>query len=144
MTIIVWDGSSLAVDSGATDGFTIWEQEKVWKHGDELITGFGNTNAVLALRKWYLSGADENQFPRMGDRRGELIVVTIKNGLLRYEDSPHPLEHGFNKCAFGAGKDFAYGALAMGATAEQAAIIATKYSVYCGHGVKVFNLGESK
>lgn len=147
MTVVVWDGSNLAVDRGVTDGFTMWEQDKVWKHGGELLTGTGNMTQVLAMRQWYLAGAIAEQLPdfqRLPDTWVDFIVVS-EQGLKRYERSAIPIEHGFNKCAFGYGRDFAYGALAMGATAEQAATIACKFSPKCGMGVDIFSIqGESR
>lgn len=141
MTIVVWDGSTLAVDRGVTDGFTMWEQDKAWKVGDIVITGAGHMAQVVAMRDWYARGANPDDFPhtqRVGDSWCELIVVS-KAGLIRYERTHIPFEHGHNKCAFGSGKDFAYGALAMGATAEQAVSIANHFSIHCGMGVDVYN-----
>lgn len=141
MTVIVWDGKSLAVDRGVSDGYTMWEQDKAWRHGDAVLTGVGTMTLVLAMRNWYIAGRNPIDFPpeqTLPDRWCEFIVAT-PDGLFRYERSHIPIEHGRNKCAFGHGKDFAYGALAMGANAEQAVIIANKFSVHCGMGVDVFN-----
>lgn len=141
MTIVVWDGATLAVDRGVTDGYTMWEQDKAWRLGNAVLTGVGNMTLVLAMRNWYVAGRDASKFPTeqtLPDRWCEFIVAT-PDGLFRYERSPIPIEHGKNKCAFGYGKDFAYGALAMGATAEQAVSIANKFSPHCGMGVDVFN-----
>jgi len=146
VTIVVWDGATLAVDRGVTDGYTMWEQDKAWRLGNAVLTGVGNMTLVLAMRNWYVAGRDASKFPTeqtLPDRWCEFIVAT-PDGLFRYERSPIPIEHGKNKCAFGYGKDFAYGALAMGATAEQAVSIANKFSPHCGMGVDVFNFeGES-
>lgn len=146
MTIVVWDGATHAVDRGVTDGYTMWEQDKAWRLGNAVLTGVGNMTLVLAMRNWYVAGRDASKFPTeqtLPDRWCEFIVAT-PDGLFRYERSPIPIEHGKNKCAFGYGKDFAYGALAMGATAEQAVSIANKFSPHCGMGVDVFNFeGES-
>jgi hypothetical protein len=146
VTIVVWDGATLAVDRGVTDGYTMWEQDKAWRLGNAVLTGVGNMTLVLAMRNWYVAGRDASKFPTeqtLPDRWCEFIVAT-PDGLFRYERSPIPIEHGKNKCAFGYGKDFASGALAMGATAEQAVSIANKFSPHCGMGVDVFNFeGES-
>jgi hypothetical protein len=124
----------------------MWEQDKAWRLGNAVLTGVGNMTLVLAMRNWYVAGRDASKFPTeqtLPDRWCEFIVAT-PDGLFRYERSPIPIEHGKNKCAFGYGKDFAYGALAMGATAEQAVSIANKFSPHCGMGVDVFNFeGES-
>lgn len=141
MSVVVWDGKSLAVDRGATDGFTMWELDKAWKHDEEVLTGVGAYSTICRMRDWYLAGCINDDFPRTLSH-AELIVVS-PSGLKRYEHtSPQPIVHGFNKCAFGSGRDFAYGAMAMGATAEQAAQVACGFSVSCGHGVKSFNIVE--
>ena len=67
---------------------------------------------------------------------------TIDEGLVRYEDTHIPIEHGKEPCAFGHGRDFAYGVLAMGGTAEQAVQVANKYSVDCGIGVALYSLDK--
>ena len=145
MTVVVWDGFDLAVDKAASDGFSMWEQRKLWKtKASEYITGTGNLNALNEMRHWYEDGCSHN-FPLIQldpERRCELIVVNVEYGLFRFEGTPHPIEHGFGKCAFGAGKDFAYGAMAMGATAEEAVIIANKFSMSCGIGVDLVNIKE--
>lgn len=143
MSVVVWDGISLAVDRAATDGVTKWELDKVTVLLDgALLTGVGDHGALSALRNWFLGGEDPEDYPRTL-QRAELILVTYK-GLFRYESaSPHPIEHRHNKCAFGSGKDFAYGALAMGATSEQAATVACNFSTSCGHGVQVFTVGPN-
>lgn len=140
MTVVVYDGASLAVDRGVTDGYTMWAQNKAWKFNDCVVTGTGHMATVIAMRDWYMEGANPDKFPAslaLGDTYSELIVVS-KAGLIRFERSPIAIEHGHYKCAFGTGKDFAYGALAMGATAEQAVTIANHYSIHCGMGVDVF------
>ena len=143
MSVIVWDGVSLAVDNGATDGFSMWEAEKVWVHKGKFLTGAGTVSSILEMREWYKNGASPLSFPstqRVLDTMCNFIVVD-KTGLHRYEQTHIPIDHGFKICAFGQGKDFAYGALAMGATAEQAATIANKFSIHCGMGVSTYVMG---
>ena len=139
MSVVVWDGKSLAVDRGATDGFTMWELEKAWEIGDEVVTGVGPLDVILRLVTWYRGGCGADAFPRSA-QDAELIIASPV-GLRRITSaSPTQINHGLNLCAFGAGRDFAYGALAMGATAEQAVKVACRFSVSCGHGAQVFHL----
>jgi len=143
MSVIVWDGLSLAVDNGATDGFSMWEADKVWVHKGEFLTGTGTVSTILEMRDWYKNGSNSLLFPfaqRIPESMCNFIVVN-EAGLHRYERTHVPIDHGFKICAFGQGKDFAYGALAMGATAEQAATIANKFSVHCGMGVSTYVMG---
>jgi hypothetical protein len=60
------------------------------------------------------------------------LIIVGPNGLRRYENQHVPVDHGRNKCAFGVGKDFAYGALAVGATAELAVHAASQFIPECG------------
>jgi hypothetical protein len=142
MTVIVWDGQQLATDRQASDGVVKWESPKAWyaiidKHVN-ILTGFGKLKAVLEMRDWYQEGADPNKFPRH-DGSSQFIVVN-RHGLFRFENSPTPIPHAFRSCAFGTGREFAYGALAMGADAIQAVEAANKYSAHCGLGVEVFKI----
>lgn len=143
MTIIVYDGDELALDGAAIHEGTKVPIVKAWTSPTgEVITGIGNAAQIAVMRDWYLDGAKRDDFPLTGQREGnpwcELIVAS-RDGLRRYENLHLPVQHGKNKCAFGVGKDFAYGALAMGATASQAAEVALKYAPDTGHGIHTYN-----
>jgi len=141
MTIIVWDGKVLATDTAATDGAAQWEVEKAWKFKGVILSGAGPLQSILAMREWYKEGAFPNKFPSVQlTTQFCHFVVVDSDGLHRYEQGPIPIEHGKLKCAFGEGKDFAYGALAMGADAGTAVQIAIDHSVHCGLSVKLYKL----
>lgn len=138
MTVVVFDGKTCAVDSGAIAGTTIHTIEKWWVRDEEFITGAGNASHVAALAEWFIDGAALDKFPPrvLLQRDAELIVVTAL-GVRRFEASPFSIDHGLTKCAFGEGRDFAYGALAMGATAQKAAEIACRFSPACAGPIVV-------
>jgi len=140
MTVIVWDGSTLATDKAATDGAAQWETTKAWRWNNEILSGAGPLQTILTMREWY-KDRPGNLFPsvQQGPDWCHFVVVT-RNGLLRYEQGWIPIDHGWDQCAFGEGRDFAYGAMAMGATAAQAVEAANKYSVHCGLGVEEYKL----
>ncbi len=145
MTVVVWDGRTLATDLAATDGRAMWSTQKAWMCavGDRevILSGAGPLQTILAMREWYKAGADHNTFPReqLSSQWCHFLVVT-NHGLLRYENGVVPIEHGRKKCAFGEGKDFAYGALAMGADAQRAVEVANERSPHCGLGVATYQL----
>lgn len=143
MTVIVFDGSTCAVDSGAAADTTMLRVRKFWIRGDELITGAGETSHVVAMAEWYLAGAKVEEFPPMIHlkRDAELVVIDSRR-VRRYEASPYGVDHGNVRCAFGGGRDFAYGALAMGATAAQAAEVACLFSPVCAEPVHTFVWGN--
>lgn len=139
MTVIVFDGATCAVDSGAVAETTMLRVRKFWIRGDELITGAGETSHVVAMAEWYLAGAKPPEFPPMLHlkRDAELVVIDSRR-VRRYEASPYGVDHGNVRCAFGGGRDFAYGALAMGASAAQAAEVACLFSPVCAEPVHTF------
>lgn len=139
MTIIVFDGATCAVDSGAVAETTVLRVRKFWTRADELITGAGDTSHVVAMAEWYLANANPQEFPPMVlVRRDAELVVVNSRGVRRYEASPYAVDHGNVRCAFGGGRDFAYGALAMGASAAEAAGIACMFSPVCAEPVHTF------
>ena len=143
VTIVAWDGKVLATDSAATDGATQWETEKAWYHtcdeGKVILSGAGPLQTILQMRDWFMNGALHKNFPnaQLTPQFCHFIVVN-HNGLCRYEQGPIPIDHGYYKCAFGEGKDFAMGAFDMGANASTAVQIAIDHSVHCGLGVKLY------
>lgn len=142
MSIIVYDGITLVIDSAAIHEGVKIPLVKHWSVDEQcvIVTGVGNAAQISLMRDWFMAGADPDKFPKsqaLGSPWCELIVVNHR-GLVRYENTPSPVEHGRNKCAFGSGKDFAYGALAVGATAEQAVTAALQYSPECGHELLSF------
>jgi hypothetical protein len=145
MTIIVWDGDILATDRAASDGKTQWKTEKAWYYGEGedrlILTGSGPLHSILAMREWFKEGYKPSEFPVIQTTHPcHFIVVSPIQGLYRYESSQIPITHGLDKCAFGEGREFAYGALAMGADAAQAVAVANEYSPHCDLGVAEYKL----
>ena len=155
MTVIVWDGENLATDRQATDGSHKWETDKAWyiTRGDSvyIVSGVGLLKNIVNLREWYKEGADPKNYSLNGSSSSngqlvtqQLLVVSQDKGLFVYEDSPYPIHRGFEPCAFGEGKEYAYGALAMEATSVEAINIANSYSLHCGKGIALYSLRNRK
>jgi hypothetical protein len=146
MTVIVWDGSTLATDCAANDGVAQWHTDKAWYYGegeDKLIlSGAGPLQSIFAMREWFKKGALLNEFPsvQLSPQYCHFLVVSLDIGLYRFEQGPIPINHYHNACAFGEGRDFAIGAMAMGADATQAVVVANRYSVHCGMGFEGYTL----
>ena len=146
MTIIVWDGKTLATDRAATDGAAQWQTVKAWFHGEGesriILSGAGPVQAILEMRDWFKAGALHNEFPsvQLTPHFCHFVVVSPLVGLYRFEQGTIPIEHGYGPCAFGEGKDFAMGALFMEADAAEAVRAANAFSVHCGLGVATYSL----
>ena len=145
MTTIVFDGDSLAIDNAGLHGGTLMPVVKSWLLPNNVVaTGIGDGAQISLMVEWYKDGADPEKFPasqRIATPWCELIIVK-GDGLFRYERSAFPIQHGFNRCAFGTGKDFAYGALAMGATATEALHIAAHFDPTTGQGATIYKLKD--
>lgn len=138
MSVAVWDGNVLACDRGASDGPTIWEVNKMYRYGDYVVVGVGPVREIGKLIDWYHYERSPNEFPYSASA----MLLVVKKGerkLYQYEGSATPRVFEDTKVAFGSGKDFAFGGLAAGATAEQAVQIACRFSTSCGHGVEVYD-----
>jgi hypothetical protein len=144
MTVIAWDGEVLATDTQCTLGNAKYQSPKAWYEsvGGQacIISGVGTLKNIHRHKEWLVRD-DKSDFPygALENHYYQFILVT-KEGLLRYEGTPYPIVHGVNACAFGEASDFAYGALAMGATAIEAVKVAIQYSHQCGGNVESYSL----
>ena len=141
MSVLVWDGISLAADRALNDGHVVVVSDKIWEYKQSIIAGVGIINDIMMMKSWVMDGCNKHQFPKV-TATSCFVVVKPGTGLIRYTVSPFAIAHGFNKCAFGTGRDFAYGALACGATAEEAVRAASIYDLHSGKGATSFRLGR--
>ena len=142
MSVVVWDGKTLAADTQTTNGNlrrnVATKIHRCASNPDILFAGVGEYQALHALRDWIEKGADPKEFPReYADRSGNTALWVInRNGTIaRIEDGPFFVKQDVTSFADGSGRDFAYGALEMGANAVQAVKIASYYDIYCGGGI---------
>lgn len=141
MTIIVWDGKTLAADRLAVCGTLQRTMTKIHRHGDLLFGGAGVRTTLEAMRAWIMDGCILDKFPpipKVEDAGSHSFWVINRNGtVVKFEDSPYPLKYDDPVFAEGTGRDFAYGALAMGADAVEAVKVACQYDIYCGGGIDI-------
>lgn len=144
MTIICWDGVTLAADRLAVSGTLGRTMTKIFRHGDMIFGGAGVLTTLEAMRAWVIGGCVFGEFPKLPkddpDRQVTSFWVINRNGtIVKFEDSPYPLRYNDPFFADGSGRDFAYAALEMGADARRAVEIACKYDIYCGGGIDVLS-----
>jgi len=127
--------SNMQLDSSACA--LAYPYPKLWRLSETTLAGaVGPLQAVALLQQWTLEGCNLDKFPT--NTGGTLLLLTKEKGLLRYKDVPIPYLHGANNYAIGEGAPFAYGAMFMGATAEEAVAAAIDGSPYCnGHVVSL-------
>ena len=148
MTIVVWDGKTLATDKMANDGSLKWESPKAWYVDNTIVSGVGLLQHIVLLREWLKKGGNEEDYPRHiinSSHNSHKLIVVNTDGLSVYDGVPVPSEfYGLEPCAFGHGREFALGAMEMGADARKAVEITNKYSLQCGKGVDIFTLQGGK
>lgn len=144
MTVLVWDGKSLAADRMfANHNLGIRAGTKIWRHGDILMGGSGVAKDMSALRDWVMGGMEPEKFPAVSSEITPAFWVINRNGTVAcFEDGPRPIILEVKQFAEGSGRDFAYGALAMGADARRAVEIACEHDRGCGGGIDVLTFDD--
>ncbi len=145
MTIVAWDGKSIAADRQSTCAGL---KEAVIKikvtDNGTLMAATGSYGGGLILMDWYDKGAKPEDYPdfqKDDDKWCRLIVIDREDQIPKiYEQHPVPLYFEDRFSAWGSGRDYAIGAMAAGATAEEAVEITSRHCVDCGLGVDVISL----
>lgn len=158
MTVIAWDGKTLAADSMEADdeGYYIGRCKKIFrlKSGGMLGTaGDSDSRALIALVE---NVKDENDLPTRAELEatkldGVFILVlpdkaAVVIEIFQIEDRirffAQVLSITGKHYAIGHGGDFARAAMAMGKTAQEAVKLACKFSLFCGLPVQSMRLED--
>lgn len=142
MTTIATDGNTLAADRRVVSGRQIepWAQDKILLSGGRIYAYSGSTALFLPWVRWYEGDRDPRKVPVMKD--GETLALwAIEDGVLWevHSHTPYPLQLGYPS-AMGSGQEYAYGALAVGASPEEAVRAASRYDPSTGAEVQVVTL----
>ena len=144
MSIIAWDGTTVAADKRACIADAAHTTTKLWQvHTTPTIfLGItGDESFGLSIKQWFLDGADPAKWPAFQITENWARLVVFEQGKRPYTYERNPVKQVVEDpfMAWGTGREFALGALAMGATAKEAVEVACRFSIYCGNGVDVFN-----
>lgn len=136
MTVIVWDGKTLAADRRASiGGSLIREVTKIFRVGECLVGYSGDSDLGEAVLDWFRNGRDPATYPNKIDNWAGFLVVWPDGSLWRYERTPFPLKFDPQTFAVGSGRDFALAAVHCGKTAAEAVLVASHFESGCGNGV---------
>lgn len=138
MTVIAWDGKTLAADKRAGTDLprTITKIRRT--ASGALIGCAGSACADQELMAWYEQGADPAKFPEIhrDTAKSSHLIAIEPGGVIRvYMDSPFGavIENDFH--AIGSGRDFAMAAMHLGWKARSAVACAIALSATCGNGI---------
>jgi len=142
MTVIAWDGFTLAADKRNTTAGVASTVTKIFRVEKELVALHGAAAHALELLEWFKRGALPSTFPSFReDERGFICVIGV-NGKVRIYEGPYPMPHEDPLFACGAGRDFALAAMALGHTAAEAVAVACQFDVNCGNGIDTLTLND--
>lgn len=151
MTVIAWDGKTLAADRQATANGVLHQITKIRKitKGRKkgwLIANAGSAATGGLLMDWFESGAEPKHFPyeyQTKDGYAATLIAISPDGLIhKYEHLPLPIIFEDEFYADGSGKEMALGAMAMGADAVTAIQVVCSMETECGVGIDSFDLKE--
>ena len=140
MSVIAWDGKSLAADKRASLGTLIATITKIFKVENILVAYSGDACIGEEMLAWFKDGRDATKFPplqRDKDDWAGLLVVWDDGSIWKYERSPYPLKFPPQLFAMGSGRDFALAAMHLGKTASEAVSVASVFDSGCGNGIDV-------
>lgn len=143
MSVVVFDGKTLAADRQACNVDLRFIYSKIVKEPNGTLLGFtGNVECGLAMIRWWRDGANPLTMPPSQDKDNwsRLIVVEQNASCYYYEQFGQPINMLGEYLAWGSGRDFALGALAMGADARKAVEVANQFCISCGMGVEAYDL----
>jgi hypothetical protein len=150
LTVIAWDGETLAADRQATSGgFKSLSFPKIHRLDDgSLVAPCGASPMGVAMIAWARAGFPPDKFPNAGRSDTQnmcwLAVIKPDGQVWEYQDLPVPFMRPGTKMAWGSGREAAMGAMLAGADAREAVLIASEIDDGCGFGVQVEPLRFSR
>ena len=144
MTVIAWDGKTLAADKRATSGGGIARSvTKIERFGESLLAITGGWDVAAEMREWFKAGADPEKFPaKARDDVATLIVIRSGAPIVTYSAGPFPMPIEADFIAFGSGRDYAEAAMFLGHDAAEGVRVASHFQTDCGNGIDTLTLGS--
>jgi hypothetical protein len=144
MSVIVWDGTRLAADRQLTVDGLRTTTCKLIQNEDSWAAWIGDYHRVKYLLDWIATDQLPWSWTAEEDGQSAEVIKWTNDG--RFMSLSHgPYWREITECPFatGSGGALALGAMAAGASAPLAVIIAQRYDIYCGGGVVVTD-GKNK
>lgn len=143
MTVIAWDGTTLAADREASDSWIKCNAAtKIARLRDTLVGCAGPAAAAAEMKAWFAAGAEPSAFHESLRKLETLTMLTIgPDRVVRvYQNTPYPMvyvagQDSSVRHAIGAGKEAAMAVMLAGNDARRAVEIASLVCCGCGNGV---------
>lgn len=135
MTVIAWDGKTLAADRRCTSGGLPRTTCKIRRINGQLVGASGDAADAARLMWWIEKGCDASTYPLNERDPSAIALVIMPDGRKFMFEGPIPIEFHDPVIAVGSGRDYAMAAMHCGKTAREAVEIACLFDVNCGNGI---------
>lgn len=142
MTVIAWDGRTLAADKRNTCVGNPSTVTKIFKIEGVGLVGFaGDADHALCLLHWFRNDMVMADYPKvMESSNASALLIDTAGQAWSYAKLAHPQRIEDRFCAMGAGRDYALAAMHLGKTAREAVEVACALDVFCGNGIDTLEL----
>jgi hypothetical protein len=142
MTVIAWDGKTLAADRMMEMGGGKFPVSKLHRLEDgSLMGGAGDLPRAYEMQRWIADGCKAGTLAApVGDMYARILLVKPDGTALTYANTEFPIHILRPFTAVGSGQDYAITAMFLGHSASQAVAIATELCASCGMGIDTLEL----
>jgi hypothetical protein len=143
MTIVVYRDGMLASDSCVSDdGVPTGSFQKIIRTPRYLVGATGDAEGMILAMRWGMANFRQSAKDKALANCEATIIRINSKGVVEFWEGSAFYEVTAPFHAIGGGQHYALGALAHGATAEEAASIACQYSAVCKGPIHVLKLKE--
>ena len=147
MTVIAWDGDTLASDTlctGLDDG--TMQGDKIWRTPSGLFGGAGDDPAIEIVRLWLMSGSRlKNRPPSFGEGvEFSGLLIAPNRDVFFIDKNILPVRYRPQRFAIGSGQQAALALMAVGLTAPEAVKTIIEKQIVSGVGGEVQSLTLKK
>lgn len=141
MTVIAWDGKTLAADKQSTSAGlarTVTKLSRSMSADGKTLRLYGisgDPNVGQEIIHWHHNGLDGKDFPSMAKDGGTTVIMVDRSGVYLFDKSAFPERIEDEFVAIGSGRDFALAAMYLGCDARDAVEVACHFQDGCGRGI---------
>lgn len=143
MSVVVWDGQTLAGDRYAQHGELRYQRVKVFQLGPDLFAGFVGTIQGWWIAKEFLEGKISKPDYKVADFSS--LIVRRRYGIVEVttmDEDFIEIPVNMNRYAIGAGREFALGSLYSGHDAKFATNVACDLCATCEGPIDAFEVSD--
>jgi len=142
MTVIAFDGKTLAADKRSSSNSVIHVITKIHRIGNLLVAHSGPVDFGLVMVEWVRSGRVPEKFPasQRGSDWAPVLVIEADGSMSSYNQAPYPIRWEGRFGAIGSGREYALAAMHLGKTAAEAVAVACALDPSCGNGIDTLTL----